>query len=236
MVDKRYCPTEELFDCLPDTVFFIKNTAGQYAVVNETLVKRCGLRRKSELIGKKPSEVQGRSLGADYEKQDLKVLSSGQPIVNQLELHTYPDRSLGWCMTNKYAVYDDEGILLGLAGVSQDLRAPDENHADYAQLQSVIEYTENHLYLPPDVKSLSERAGFSPYQLDRRIRDIFGLSTGQWILKLRLDLARKQLLTTKLPIADIANNVGYADQSAFSRQLHRATGFSPLAFRKTGKY
>ena len=204
-------------------------------VVNETLVKRCGLRTKRELIGKTPSEAQGRSLGADYEKQDRKVLASGQPIVNQLELHTYPNRSIGWCMTNKYALYDDDGVLLGLAGVSQDLRAPDENHADYAQLRAVIEYTEDHLYLPPDVKTLSEKAGFSPYQLDRRIRDIFGLSTGQWVLKLRLDLARKQLLATTISIAEIASNVGYADQSAFSRQFYRATGYSPLAYRKIGK-
>lgn len=234
MIHKQYWPTEELFDCLLDTVFFIKNAKGQYEVVNDTLVKRCGYRTKSELIGKTPSETQGKSLGSGYEKQDQTILATGQPILNQLELHIYPNRSIGWCVTNKYALRDENGNLAGVAGVSQDLRTPDKNHKDYAQLRSVIDYTELNLHLPPDINSLTVIAQLSPYQLDRRIRHVFGLSTGQWVLKQRLDLARKQLLTTDIPIAEIALNAGYKDQSAFSRQFYRATGFSPSAFRKTG--
>lgn len=233
MISKELWPTEELFDCLLDTVFFVKNTEGQYIVVNDTLVKRCDLRKKKDLLGKKPSEVQGKRLGKDYEKQDSKVLATGQPIVNQLELHVYPNHAIGWCMTNKFAVCDASGQLLGLAGISQDLRTPDRNHEDYAQLQSVINYAENHLFEAPSVKALAEIAHLSPYQLDRRIRGIFGLSTGQWILKMRLDLAQHQLQKTAIPISEIAANAGYEDQSAFSRQFRRATGFSPLAFRKT---
>ena len=235
MIHKQYWPTEELFDCLPDTVFFVKNAKGQYEVVNDTLVKRCGYRNKNELIGKTPSETQGKSLGSGYEKQDQTILSTGHPILNQLELHIYPNRSIGWCVTNKFALRDSEGNLVGVAGVSQDLRTPDRNHKDYVQLQSVIDYTEQHLHLPPDITSLTIVAQLSPYQLDRRIRHVFGLSTGQWVLKQRLDLARKQLLTTDIPIAEIALNAGYKDQSAFSRQFYRATGFSPSAFRKTGE-
>ena len=139
-------------------------------------------------------------------------------------------------MTNKYALYDENNNILGLAGVSQDLRTPDENHDDYAKLQSVINYTENNLHLPPNIKMLTGQAKLSPYQLDRRMRQVFGLSTGQWVLKMRLDFARQQLLTTNIPIVEVANNIGYEDQSAFSRQFRRATGFSPLAFRKIGKY
>ncbi len=42
---------EAVFDCLPDLVFFIKNERGEYVVVNQTLVERCGKRKKSELSG-----------------------------------------------------------------------------------------------------------------------------------------------------------------------------------------
>ena len=37
---------EALFDCLGDLVFFIKNRRGEYVVVNQTLVERCGRREK----------------------------------------------------------------------------------------------------------------------------------------------------------------------------------------------
>lgn len=226
-------PVEQLFDCLADVVFFIKDAAGRYVVVNDTLARRCGAERKTDLIGKTPSQVLGVSLGAGYEKQDQAVLETGEPILNQLELHVYPNRSIGWCMTNKRALRDDDGALAGLAGVSQDLRAPDMNHEEYAQLQSAVDYVEEHLSDPPDIDTLSSIASMSPYQLDRRMRRTFGLTTGQWVLKQRLDLARRELLQTDKPIIEIALNAGYRDQSAFSRQFLRATGFTPSAFRKT---
>lgn len=193
---------------------------------------RCGLRDKQALIGKTPSEVLGASLGASYEKQDRAVFETGDPILNQLELHIYPNRSIGWCLTNKRAVRDDRNLITGLAGVSQDLHAPDRSHDDYAQLKTITDYVDKHLDDPPDIKKLSAIARLSPYQLDRRFRRVFGLSTGQWVLKQRLDLARPQLLQSQAPIAEIALNAGYRDQSAFSRQFMRATGLTPSAFRK----
>ena len=44
---------EALFDCLSDLVFFIKNSRYEYVVVNQTLVERCGLKEKRELIGRR---------------------------------------------------------------------------------------------------------------------------------------------------------------------------------------
>ena len=58
-------PVGDLFDCLPDTVFFIKDVSGRYVLVNDTLAARCRGRHKGDLVGKLPSEVLGRSLG-DY--------------------------------------------------------------------------------------------------------------------------------------------------------------------------
>lgn len=230
--DKPFGPVETLFDCLADVVFFIKDTNGRYVVVNKTMVKRSGLADKHELIGKTPAEALGPELGVSYEKQDQAVLRTGEPVINQLELHVYPNRSVGWCLTNKHPLRDDQGVVTGLAGVSQDLRAPDRHHEEFQKLQSVIAHTENHLADPPDIKTLSAIAKMSPFQLDRRMRQAFGLSTGQWVLQQRLDLARKELLETDTPIAEIALNAGYRDQSAFSRQFHRATGLTPSAFRR----
>lgn len=236
MIYEQPWPVEELFDCLPDIVFFVKDTAGNYVVVNDTLVKRCGAQNKGFLIGRTPSQVLGPDLGVSYEKQDRNVLKTGEPIDNQLELHVYPNRSIGWCITNKRALYDGQGNLIGLTGVSQDLRAPDMNDDPNKELQPVMDYVAKHISDPPSIKILSAVGCLSPYQLDRRVRQVFGLSTGQWILKQRLDLARQQLLQTNIPIAEVAYNAGYRDQSAFSRQFIRATGFTPSAFRKARKF
>src|SRR5262245_17435817 len=92
---------EGLFDSLPDVVFFIKNRAGEYVVVNQTLAERCGLRDKHELIGRRADEVFPAPLGANYLAQDRRVVLSGEAILNQLELHFYPAGGRGWCVTNK---------------------------------------------------------------------------------------------------------------------------------------
>ena len=223
--------SEKLFDCLPDVVYFVKNAAGAYLSVNDTLVTRCGLREKSELIGRKPSEMMGKHLGEGYEKQDRLVISTGQTISNQLELHIYPNRKIGWCLTHKHPLVGEDGKAIGVAGVSQDLRAPDISHKDYARLAEVIAFVQDNLSTAPQIEMLSRLARLSPYQLNLRVERIFGLTTGQWILKQRLDHARQLLVETDTAIADVALDVGYADQSAFTRQFRNATGLTPSQFR-----
>jgi AraC-like DNA-binding protein len=223
---------EAVFDCLSDVVFFIKDTAGRYAAVNQTLVERCGLRVKEQIIGHTPSEFQGALLGMSSEAQDTRVLTSGQAITKQLELHRYPNRNVGWCLTTKLPLFDNNKVIVGLVGVSQDLRLPDMTSADYEQVAAAVGYAEKNIAAAPTVRKLADVASMSPYRLDRRMQRVFGLTTGQWMLKLRLDIARQQLIETDLAIATVALNVGYSDQSAFTRQFCRATGLSPSKFRR----
>lgn len=222
---------EQLFDCLPDIVYFVKNADGTYLSVNKTLLARCGLQDKSELIGCRPSQLMDRHLGKGYEKQDMRVVETGEAISNQLELHIYPNRKIGWCLTHKHPIFGADGAAIGLAGISQDLRAPDMSHKDYARLADVVSFVQANLETAPKIDVLSELAQLSPYQLNLRVERIFGLTTGQWILKQRLDHARRLLLETGITIAEIALNIGYAEQSAFTRQFRLATGLTPSQFR-----
>jgi AraC-like DNA-binding protein len=75
----------------------------------------------------------------------------------------------------------------------------------------------------------------SLYQFDRRMKRVFGLTTGQWLLKSRISRAGALLADSSLSIADVALEAGYADQSAFTRQFRRSTGLSPSEYRKLRK-
>ena len=80
--------------------------------------------------------------------------------------------------------------------------------------------------------ALAHRAGLSQAQFDRRMKKIFQLSAGQYVIKTRIDHATRLLGSTRLPIADIAQQAGFSDQSAFSRQFRHVTGFTPRQYRQ----
>ncbi len=224
---------EELFDHLTDVVYFIKDARGAYLVVNQTLVARCGVKSKADLLGKTSVEIMGQPLGQQFTAQDQQVLATGAPLVSQLELHVHRSGLVGWCLTTKLPLRNVKGKVVGLVGVSQDLRLPNLDTNEYRQVSLAIQYAEQHLDQPPKINQLAQRAGMSIYQLDRRMQSVFGLTTGQWILKSRLDRAQLLLKETEQSIAVVASKVGYADQSAFSRQFRAATGLTPNQFRQT---
>lgn len=223
---------EALFDHMPDTVFFIKDRRGRYVSANQTLVERCSLRNKSQLLGQRPSDVLGETLGRGYEQQDQVVLETGQKLIDQLELHTVRSRDIGWCLTTKMPLMAKDGAIAGLVGISRDLRLPDMTSDDFAHISDAIQFAEQRISRRPTIAELARIAGMSIYQLDRRMKRVFGLTTGQWVLKTRISYASRVLVETDMPIADIALEAGYADQSAFTRQFRRSTGLSPSEYRR----
>jgi PAS domain S-box-containing protein len=223
---------ETLFDCLTDLVFFIKNRRGEYVVVNQEMAERCGVREKRALIGRKADEVYPPPLGLSYRAQDETLLRTGEPILNQLELQLYHSGGTGWCLTNKLPLRDREGRVAGLVGISRDLQSPNDKGADFAQVARAVRHLQAHFQEPLKIARLAALAGMSPYQFDQRIRRIFHITAGQFLHKVRMDAAVRRLRDTPDPIAMIALDCGYSDQSAFTRQFRRTVGLSPTQFRR----
>ena len=223
---------EELFDCLSDLVFFIKNQAGQYVVVNRTLVQRCGLGKKDELIGRRPDEVFPAPLGSSYRDQDDRVLRGGSPIIDQLEFQLYPNGKKGWCLTSKLPLCDKDTRVIGLAGISRDINVLHSPQDDYAHIAQAVQRIRSEFEQPLKVRQLAQEAGLSEYQFEQRIRKIFGITPGQLIQKARMDEAVSRLASTSESIASVAQACGYADQSSFSRQFKQTVGLSPAEYRR----
>ena len=91
------------------------------------------------LTGVLLGQVLGEALGRGYESQDRGVLETGYRLLNQLELHVYRSRDVGWCLTSKFPLVDRDGNTIGLVGVSQDLRLPDVT-ADEFRRQMAINF------------------------------------------------------------------------------------------------
>jgi AraC-like DNA-binding protein len=227
----RPFPGIELFDRIPDIVFFIKDCEARYVAVNETLAHRCNFADKLGLIGRKASQVFAPPLGARFEAQDLKVLAEGLSIRGRMELHLYPDGREGWCLTWKEPLVDADGAIRGLAGISRDVPALLRPGPVSEGLSAALAYVDDHLDAPLRIPDLAARAGLSAFQFDQRIRALFGLSAGQYLSRLRIGRACDRLRHTDAPLTELALECGYADQAAFTRQFGKSVGLTPGAYR-----
>jgi AraC-like DNA-binding protein len=79
---------------------------------------------------------------------------------------------------------------------------------------------------------LAADAGVHPVHLARSFRQRYGVSVGEYVRRLRLDWAAAQLTTTETPLAAIAADAGFADQSHFTRAFRRHTGLTPGRYRR----
>jgi AraC-like DNA-binding protein len=223
-----------LFDAIPGVVFFVKDTQARYALVNQTLVQRCGYKEKSQLVGLTAEEVFPARFGPLYTAQDRRVLADGRQLSDQLELHLYYGNQPIWCLTHKIALRDRHGAIIGLAGISRDLQILQTTHPAYHRLVEVDAYIRDNFSRPITLEQLTAIAGLSIAQLERHCKRIFQLTPRQMIHKARLGEASR-LLQEDLSITEIALRCGYTDHSAFSRQFKALTGASPSEYRDSQK-
>jgi len=219
---------QSLFDELPEVVFFIKDQEGRYTHCNLTLVRRLGRKLRSDVIGRTALELFPLPLGGSYTIQDRRVLC-GEVIDNQLEVHLYPNRMPGWCLTFKRPVCQGEEVS-GVIGISRDLGQPDNRHSAFERLNKVLEHMQNHYDEQLRVQSLANLAELSVAQLERHFRRVFQVTPQQLLTKLRIEAAMR-LLHGDESIASIGQQCGFSDQSAFARQFKATVGMSPRDYR-----
>jgi AraC-like DNA-binding protein len=78
---------------------------------------------------------------------------------------------------------------------------------------------------------LADIAGIDRFRLTRLFRLAFGTSPHAYLVRLRLRAARRLLATGRTP-AQVAAEVGFADQSHLGRWFRRAYRMTPAAYRR----
>lgn len=226
---------ELIFDHTPDIAFFIKDAAGRYLVVNESLVERHGLSSKSQMLGRRPCDVCPGEFGRIPTEQDAAVLRTGRPIIERLELHWDAPHKPVWCLTTKLPIRDASGAVTGLIGISKDVRAPMQVKEIPAQIAAALRRLETNFSDPLTPATLARIAGLPGPRFARIIKRIFGITPSQLIAKTRIAAASRLLRETTRSIADIAHECGYADHSAFTRAFRAVTSVAPAHFRADGR-
>ncbi|MEU3606251.1 AraC family transcriptional regulator [Streptomyces sp. NPDC035033] len=101
------------------------------------------------------------------------------------------------------------------------------------RLGEVVDYIHTHLDTRISLDDLAAVAGVSTSHFTRAFKTTTGTSPHQYVTQIRLEQARQALLHTHRPIAEIALEHGFADQSHLTRTMRRHTGTTPGTLRNS---
>ena len=108
----------------------------------------------------------------------------------------------------------------------------DKDTETSVSFSEIVEYLNEHIGENINLDRLTKT-----FLINRnKLNDIFmkesSMTCMNYLLKLRLDLAKVLLSTTQIPIGEVSARVGFGDQNYFTKVFKKHEGMSPKAFRK----
>ncbi len=125
-----------------------------------------------------------------------------------------------------------EGLLLEMTGeifraeASPDRRAP-------LWLVRARELLQENFTTQMSLAEIAGAVNVHPVHLAQSFRRFFHCTIGDYVRKLRIQYACRKMVSTDLPLVEIATLAGFADQSHFSRTFKQIVGLPPSQYRET---
>lgn len=98
-------------------------------------------------------------------------------------------------------------------------------------LRAIMEWMEQNAREELTLRSIAQHASTSVRSLNRHFRARLGTTPLQLLLQIRLDLARRLLESTRLPIDEVAEQSGFTSHASFRYHFVRSVGVPPNAYR-----
>lgn len=108
----------------------------------------------------------------------------------------------------------------------------DQLHQNDSIIQRVQYYITEHLSEPITREQLASYVHLNPAYLSRLFKRELGESITDYIMKQRMSLAKDLIMTSTMPISDIARTLGYHNFSYFSKIFRKVYNASPQQFRQ----
>lgn len=86
------------------------------------------------------------------------------------------------------------------------------------------------------VDDMAQAAMFSKFHFTRIFQRVTGISPGRFLSAIRLQEAKRLLITTNLNVTDISLRVGYNSVGTFSTRFTKSVGLPPTTYRRMGGY
>lgn len=106
------------------------------------------------------------------------------------------------------------------------------NAKNYQRLKKAIDFIDTHYYEPLTVEQVAREVYLSASRLSHIIRGELGMTLGDYISRVRIDKAKGLLRDKELSISQVAQEVGFPDQSYFTKVFKKIEKCTPKAYRQ----
>src|SRR5207302_6330560 len=105
---------------LPDPIY-VKDRDGKYTLNNTAHRKFLGVPSENDIAGKSVFDFFPHGLAEEFHADDVKIIQSGEPLINHEEMARGSDGSTRWMQTTKVPFCDETGQICGLVGIARDI-------------------------------------------------------------------------------------------------------------------
>ena len=175
------------------------------------------------------------SMGEDAARVELRSqLRLRDPLIRQIALSLKTELETSGQDSKIYA--DSMAIALGAHllrryGVKQSVVKEYRGGLTPTQLKIVIEYIQVHLDSDLSLNTLSNLIHISPHYFASLFKQSTGLSPHKYIIKRRLEKAKTLLCQKESDIAWVCQEVGFKNQSHFTRVFRQHFNITPRVYR-----
>lgn len=221
-----------LFNHLSGIAFFAKNSELELQVANRELWRRLPVSSEADLIGKTDFELFPARLAENFRRDDLAVMKSGEPMLDILELFFDEQGLPDWFLTNKFPIRDPSGAVIGVMGTVRSFAGDRRAISSLAQLDKAVQYLRSNFRAPICMADMAARCNMSVRQFNRRFKDAFNTTPSVFLIKTRIHAACELLRSSDAEIWEIAEQLGFCDQSSLNRHFRSYMGTTPLRYRR----
>jgi AraC-like DNA-binding protein len=157
------------------------------------------------------------------------------PVIERLAQALIHAEQLGGAFGQSYAEGISLAITAQLFGGNSDGAAtqrPRVTGLSKWRLKRAKEYMEANLAEPISLADIAGATGLSRMHFAAQFRAATGLRPHEYLLQRRIERARELLLTSRLPLVEIAFEVGFKTQAHFTTVFARFVGETPNAWRQ----
>ena len=110
--------------------------------------------------------------------------------------------------------------------------SPATHHLDDPFMQRVMQFVEQNIAnSEADVGAMADACAVSRSVLQRKMKQLMGITPNDFLREARMKHATQLLLSTDIPVSDVAYRCGYNDPKYFSRSFRQSTGMTPTEFK-----